>query len=161
MDDSLRRAALALREGEDRYRAIFDAAAESMVLRDAEFRIVDVNRAYEQMSGRQREDVLGRDVLTMSPLEMTAEVRRLHQRALAGETVTFESRARRRNGERFHIETRGVPIEHQGRPHVLYVGRDMTARYAVEKALRASEEQYRAVFNAAADALVLRDADFR
>jgi PAS domain S-box-containing protein len=161
MDDSLRRAALALRESEDRYRAIFNAAAESMVLRDADFRIVDVNPAYEQMSGRRREDVLGRDVLTMSPPEMNEEVRRLHQRALAGETVVFESRARRNNGERFHIETRGVPIEHEGRPHVLYVGRDMTARYAAEKSLRASEEQYRAVFNAVADALVLRDADFR
>ena len=161
MDDSLRRAALALRENEDRYRAIFNAAAESMVLRDADFRIVDVNPAYEQMSGRRRADVLGRDVLTMSPLEMNEEVRRLHRRALAGETVMFESRARRSNGERFHIETRGVPIEHEGRPHVLYVGRDMTARYAAEKSLRASEEQYRAVFNAVADALVLRDADFR
>jgi len=160
-DDSLLRAALELRASEDRYRAIFDAAADSMVLRDAEFRIVDVNPAYEAMSGRRREEVLGRDVLTMSPLEMNADVRRLHQRALAGETITYESRARRTNGERFHIETRGVPIEHQGRPHVLYVGRDMTARNAAEKALRASEEQYRAVFNAVADALVLRDADFR
>jgi len=151
----------ALRASEDRYRAIFEAAAESMVLRDADFRIVDVNPAYEQMSGRRREEVLGRDMLTMSPLKMNEEVRRLHLRALAGETVMFESRARRKSGERFHIETRGVPIEHQGRPHVLYVGRDMTARYAMEKALRESEEQYRAVFNAVADALVLRDADFR
>ncbi|OAI52369.1 hypothetical protein AYO46_05580 [Betaproteobacteria bacterium SCGC AG-212-J23] len=151
----------ALQASEDRYRAIFNAAADSMVLRDADFRIVDVNPAYEAMSGRRREEVLGRDVLTMSPLEMNAEVRLLHQRALAGETVTFESRARRKNGERFHIETRGVPIGYQGRPHVLYVGRDMTARYAAEKALRASEEQYRAVFNAVADALVLRDAEFR
>ena len=131
-DDSLLRAALELRASEDRYRAIFDAAADSMVLRDAEFRIVDVNPAYEAMSGRRREEVLGRDVLTMSPLEINAEVRRLHQRALAGETITYESRARRTNGERFHIETRGVPIEHQGRPHVLYVGRDMTARNAAE-----------------------------
>jgi PAS domain S-box-containing protein len=105
--------------------------------------------------------VLGRDVLTMSPLEMNDQVRALHRRALAGETVIFESRARRSNGERFHIETRGVPFEHGGRPHVLYVGRDITARYAAEKALRASEEQYRAVFNAVTDALVLRDASFR
>jgi len=146
---------------EERYRAIFDAAADAMVLRDAAFRIVDVNPAYEAMSQRRREEVLGRDVLTMSPLEMNDQVRALHRRALAGETVIFESRARRRNGERFHIETRGVPIEHNGQPHVLYVGRDITARYTAEKALRASEEQYRAVFNAVADALVLRDADFR
>jgi len=156
--EALRHAVVA---SEERYRAIFNAAVDCMVLRDATFRIVDVNPAYEAMSGRARDEVLGRDVLTMSPLEMNDYVRALHALALGGETVVFESRARRKNGERFHIETRGVPIEYGGSPHVLYVGRDITARYAAEKALRASEEQYRAIFNAAADAFVLRDADFR
>jgi PAS domain S-box-containing protein len=146
---------------EAQYRAIFNATADSMVLRDAEFRVVDVNPAYEAMSGRRREEVLGRSDLTMSPRALNEHVRGLHQRALAGDTVMFEARASRKSGERFDIETRGVPILHQGRPHVLYVGRDITARKSAEQALRASEEQYRAIFNATADALVLRDAQFR
>jgi PAS domain S-box-containing protein len=151
----------ALRASEGRYRAIFNAAADSMVLRDADFRVVDVNPAYEKMSGRPRAEALGRNDLTMSPPELTEHVRGLHARALAGEPVMFEARARRKNGERFDIETRGVPIEHEGRPHVLYIGRDITARKSAEQMLRTSEEQYRAIFNAATDALVLRDADFR
>ena len=146
---------------EARYRAIFNAAADSMVLRDADFRVVDVNPAYEKMSGRARSEAIGRSDLTMSSPELNAHVRALHARALAGEPVMFEALARRKNGERFDIETRGVPIEHEGRPHVLYIGRDITARKSAEHMLRASEEQYRAIFNAAADALVLRDADFR
>jgi PAS domain S-box-containing protein len=151
----------ALRASEGRYRAIFNAAADSMVLRDQNFRVVDVNPAYERMSGRPRAEALGRNDLTMSPPELTEHVRGLHARALAGEPVMFEARARRKNGERFDIETRGVPIEHEGRPHVLYIGRDITARKSAEEVLRASEEQYRAIFNAAVDALVLRDANFR
>ena len=151
----------ALRASESRYRAIFNAAADSMVLRDAEFRVVDVNPAYEAMSRRRREEALGRSDLTMSPPELTAYVRELHARAVAGEPVVFEARARRKDGEEFDIETRGVPILHEGKPHVLYIGRDITARKSAEQVLRASEEQYRAIFNAAADALVLRDADFR
>jgi PAS domain S-box-containing protein len=151
----------ALRASERRYRAIFNAAADSMVLRDAEFRVVDVNPAYEQMSGRPRAEALGRNDLTMSPPELTENVRRLHARALAGERVMFEALARRKDGSRFDIETRGVPIEHEGRPHVLYIGRDITARKGAERLLRSSEEQYRAIFNASTDALVLRDAEFR
>ena len=147
--------------GEARYRAIFNAVADSLVLRDADFQVVDVNPAYEKMSGRTRAEALGRSDLTMSPPELTERVRAMHARAIAGEPVMFEALARRKNGERFDIETRGVPIQHEGRPHVLYIGRDITARKSAELILRSSEEQYRAIFNAATDALVLRDAAFR
>jgi PAS domain S-box-containing protein len=151
------RAASEIERSEEQYRAIFNAVADSLVLRDAEFRVVDVNPAYERISGRPRAEAMGRSDLTMSPPELTAHVRELHKRALAGEPVVFEARARRKNGEQFDIETRGVPILHRGRPHVLYIGRDITARKLQEQVL----EQYRAIFNAAADALVLRDANFR
>ncbi|MDF3010642.1 MAG: histidine kinase [Burkholderiales bacterium] len=156
-----RSAEQALRASEEQYRAIFNASADSLVLRDADFRVVDVNPAYERMSGRSRAEAIGLTSLTMSPPELNEHVRKLHARALAGENVMFEARARRKNGERFNIETRGVPILHRGKPHVLYIGRDITARKTEEELLRASEEQYRAIFNAAADALVLRDAGFR
>ena len=153
-----KRAVEALRASEEQYRAIFNAAADSMVLRDEAFRVVDVNPAYERMSGRRRPEAIGRDGLTMSPPELNDHVKRLHARALAGEPVMFEARAARKDGTRFDIETRGVPIQHQGRPHVLYIGRDITARKTEEELLRASEEQYRAIFDAAADALVLWDS---
>ena len=67
----------------------------------------------------------------------------------------------RKDGTRFEVEVRVVPIQYRGRPHVLdMAGTSPSARLA-EEALRASEEQYRAIFNATADALVLRDAEFR
>jgi len=151
----------ALKASEEQYRAIFNASADSLVLRDAEFRVVDVNPAYEAMSGRSRQEALGRDGLTMSPPELNARVKALHARALAGEPVVFEALAARKDGSRFDIETRGVPILHQGRPHVLYIGRDITARKRAEEILRASEQQYRAIFDGSADALVLWDSELQ
>jgi PAS domain S-box-containing protein len=151
----------ALRASETQYRAIFNASADSLVLRDADFRVVDVNPAYETMSGRPRAEALGRNDLTMSPPELTAHVRQLHARALAGERVMFEALARRKDGSRFNIETRGVPILHRGQPHVLYIGRDITARKTEEELLRASEEQYRAIFDASEDALILWNSELQ
>ena len=150
-----------LRASEEQYRAIFNAAADSLILRDADYRVVDVNPAFLSASGRRREEVIGTSQLIVIPQTERERLFALHQRAIAGEPIQFEAPAVGPDGVTVQVELRGVPMAHQGRPHVLYIGRDITARKAQEQRLRTSEEQYRAIFNAAADALVLRDADFR
>jgi PAS domain S-box-containing protein len=150
-----------LRTSEEQYRAVFNAAADALVLRDGEFRIVDVNPAYEHMSGYARGEVVGLDRVVANPPEIESEMRALHARALAGETVTYETVRVSKDGRRRDVELRGVPIQFRGRPHVLYIGRDISERKRAEEELRASEEQYRSIFNAAADALVLRDDQAR
>jgi len=156
-----RRADRALRDSEEQYRAIFNASADALVLRAADFSIVDVNATYETMSGFRRSEVLGVNRVLANPPEVAATIRALHERALAGEAVSMDTELVRRDGKRYHLELRGVPIQHRGQPHVLYIGRDITQAKRAELALRASEEQYRAIFNASADALVLRDEAFR
>src|SRR4030095_14945501 len=59
-----RRAAEALRASDAQYRAMFDAASDSLVLRDADFRIVDVNPTFLEWSGSKREEVIGMARLT-------------------------------------------------------------------------------------------------
>ena len=150
-----------LRASEEQYRAIFNASADALVLRDADFRLVDVNPAYEAMSGKRRSEVIGQTALTVSARDVSAERLQLHAVALGGKPIHFETDGRRPDGTPFVLEVRGVPISYGGKPHVLYIGRDITEGKLAERALRASGEQYRAIFNATTDALVLRDADFR
>ncbi len=156
-----RRAEEALRASEQQYRAIFNASADALVLRDAQFRIVDVNATYERMSGWTRAEVLGLDHVVANPAEVAPTIRALHERALAGQAISLEVPLVRRDGTRYELELRGVPIQHRGQPHVLYMGRDITEQKRAEAALRTSEEQYRAIFNASADALVLWDSQYR
>jgi PAS domain S-box-containing protein len=151
----------ALQRSEAQYRGIFNASADALVLRDARFRIVDVNATYESMSGYARDEVLGVDRVLANPPATGAKIRQLHERALAGTPVALETELVRRDGLRYALELRGVPIEHRGEPHVLYIGRDITLAKRAQAALRDSEEQYRAIFNASADGLVLRDKDYR
>jgi PAS domain S-box-containing protein len=151
----------ALQRSEAQYRDIFNASADALVLRDARFRIVDVNATYETMSGYARHEVLGVDRVLANPPAVGSKIRELHELALAGTPIALETELVRRDGLRYALELRGVPIEHRGEPHVLYIGRDITLAKRAEAALRDSEEQYRAIFNASADGLVLRDADYR
>jgi PAS domain S-box-containing protein len=133
----------ALRLNEEQYRAIFNASADALVLRDAEFRIVDVNAAYAAMSGYAREEVLGADHVVANPREVDGEIKALHREALAGEPIQFEAEWVRKDGTRSAVEVRGVPIRHQGRPHVLYAGRDIATRRRAEAEREALEGQLR------------------
>ncbi|MCC6210396.1 MAG: PAS domain S-box protein [Burkholderiales bacterium] len=146
---------------ESQYRAIFNAVADALILRDAEYRVVDVNPAFLLATGKRREDVVGVDQLIVIPPAERERLFALHRRALAGEQIHVETKAVGPDGRTADVEVRGVPMTHRGRPHVLYIGRDVTERRLAERAQQASWEQYRAIFNATADSLVLRDEDFR
>jgi PAS domain S-box-containing protein len=159
--DAQKRIEEALRASEEQYRAIFNAAADALVLRDADARVVDVNPAFLQVSGFTREEVVNSDRWVFAVPEMRELGAEMHRRVIAGESVRFEIQAQHRNGARMDIEMRAVPIRYRGEPHALGMARDITAQKRAEEALRASEEQYKAVFNGAADALVVRDEDGR
>jgi PAS domain S-box-containing protein len=133
----------ALRASEAQYRAIFDATADALVLRDTEFRIVDVNAAYCAMSGYGREEVLGADHVVANPRTIDGHIKTLHRRALAGEPIQFEAEWVRKDGTRSEVEVRGLPIQHRERPHVLYIGRDIAARKRAEAERSALEAQLR------------------
>ena len=138
-----KRAEQALRDSEEQYRAIFNASADALVLRDAAFRIVDVNATYEAMSGFSRDMVLGIDRVIANPPEVADRIRVLHARALAGAPIALETTLVRRDGTRYDLELRGVPIQHRGAPHVLYMGRDVTAQKQEEEKRHELESQLR------------------
>ena len=140
-----------------------------MVLWNAQYEVVDVNDAFLRQYGYTRE---------------RGDRPRLSGRAAAARTwpsastwcaarsparhATKVARAFRKDGSSFAVELRVIPFRHRGEPHVLAIARDITERQraiaerqVAEAALRDSEEQYRAIFNASADGLLLRDRDFR
>jgi PAS domain S-box-containing protein len=146
---------------EQQYRAIFDGSADAMVLWDRALRIVDVNAAFVAMYGFARDEVVGTRFGELLP-KVDVEPRLLRLRhALDGEEQQLEIAANHKDGSCFEVELRYLPIQHMGAPHVLAIARDITQRKAAEAALRDSEAQYRGIFNASADALVLWDSERR
>ncbi|HEX5692573.1 MAG TPA: M20/M25/M40 family metallo-hydrolase, partial [Roseiflexaceae bacterium] len=74
---------------------------------------------------------LVRNALDTALAQLHERVRRYA--ALAGEPIALEAPFLRRDGARYEIELRGVPIQHRGEPHVLYIGRDITQAKRAER----------------------------
>ncbi|MGE0387698.1 MAG: EAL domain-containing protein [Gammaproteobacteria bacterium] len=114
--------------------------------RDGSYPLVYVNRAFQEITGYRREEVLGRDCRFLQGPDMDQpgldEIR-----AALGENrdVRVLLRNYRKDGSRFWNELSIYPIRTDGDPPRFYVGvqRDMTANVVHEEAARAAAERER------------------
>lgn len=135
------RAESALRESEERYRAIFNAVSDAVFLHDVETgQILDANDAMLRMYAfASKDDALRwslEDLCAGSEAYNIDEALRKIRLAAAGRPQVFEWLAKKRTGETFWVEAalRVSPIS--GRNRVLAVVRDITERKKTEKIMR-------------------------
>jgi PAS domain S-box-containing protein len=139
-----KRAEEELRATETRFRTIVDHAADALFVQDLEQqRIVDVNRRACESLGYSREELLGKPLLDFDAGISRAVWGGLRDRIGAGETVTFESCHRRKDGTLFAVEVSVSPFVQDSCRLVLAVARDITERKKAEEVVRQSEQQLR------------------
>ncbi|MFL6798723.1 MAG: PAS domain S-box protein [Xanthobacteraceae bacterium] len=145
-----------LRANEARFRTFVDHATDSFFLLDGELMVLDVNRQGCASLGYSREELIGMHPWNFDSGLDEAAIQRLRQRILAGETVTFETRHRRKDGTTFPVEVRVSQFEQDGR-RLLCLARDVIERKRGEDELRASEARFRSFVDHATDGFFLFD----
>jgi len=157
-----KRSAEALRVSEASYREIFDASEDAIFVHDIDSgAIVDVNLRACSTFGYTREEFRRIEVGVLGSGERPytqKDALALIGRAAAGEELTIEWHGKRKDGTLFWHEVYVKRVTIGGNDRVLALARDITDRKKAEEALRASEEQYRAMFNASIDGLALCNA---
>lgn len=140
-----------LRHREEELKLITDTipALISYIDRDLRYRFNNV--AYEKWFGHAREEVYGRHMNEVLGEKAFLAIRPYAERALAGETVRFETWADYHDGGRRYIDATYVPRRAaNGEADGFFVlVSDLTTRKEVEDALRGSEERYRHIFETA------------
>lgn len=131
-----KRAEEELRESEERFKHLAEAAFEAIVIVENGI-IVDANSAFCRMYGYERGEVIGK-----SALEFTApDARELVQKMISnGREGIYQSRGLRRNGTIFPTEILGRSIPYHGRTARVAAIRDITERKQYEQQI---EEQKR------------------
>ncbi len=152
----------ALRVSEASYRAIFDAAEDAIFVIGIETAaIVDANpracAAFGYSRAEFRQIDLGQLGSGVYPHNQQGAME-LFARAVSGEQLRVEWHGKYKGGELRWQEVFGKRVTIGGRDRILALARDITDRKMAEEALRASEEQYRSMFNASIDGLALWNA---
>jgi PAS domain S-box-containing protein len=132
------RAEEALRESEERYRAIFSQATAGIVRKDSAGRLIFVNQAFCNMLGVTEMELLGRIMWELTHEEDAEENKRLYNRLMAeGTPFQLEKRLIRQDGSTLWVNVSVSPLMGEsGRPQsAVSVYVDVTRRKQAENRL--------------------------
>lgn len=166
-----KKAEVAIRESEEKFRSIFENANDVIVFVDKKGRILEVNKKIEAMLGYKRDKIIGKNFakLGVFGLKDAPRILKLFKDAVKKGWVleTDESKAlnimelkiKRKNGDIALVEASTTAVRKNGKLEgFLSIIRDVTERKRLEEALQKSEEYYRGLMENAADAIfVLND----
>ena len=141
-----------LTESEEHLRRVLDNLSAFAGVLAPDGTVLQANRAPLQASGLTDADVIGKKVWECywwnHSAELQDQVRDVVRRAAQGETFRFDMKVRMPGDTRMWIDFQLVPLrDASGRiTHLVPSAMDITSRKAAEKALKASERRYRALF---------------
>jgi PAS domain S-box-containing protein len=151
----------ALRQSEDRFRVLIEAAPVGICVMTAQGHFAAVNDAYCALTGYAREELLAGAVGDLHPPEeREAHLAQLQARFAAGSSDPVEFTLLTKQGERRTVLGRGVTVlGPSGQRQRLGFVVDISARKAMEEELRASEARFRALTEHSSDVTYIVDAD--
>lgn len=157
-----KRAEEEIKEREEFLAAIVENIPDVMIVKDAEdLRIIRVNKAAEDLLGRPRKDLVGRNACEFFEKGL-AEALMENDRAVLREGVprdTPEETIHLKHGAERICHVKSIPIfDKTGKPqYLLTIWEDITERKRGERALEESEKRYRLLFNSIDDALFVHE----
>jgi len=139
-----KRAEDALRESEERYRAIFNQAADSIVLVDGETGdLVEFNEKTYENLGYTREEFKKLKIPDFEAIEFAEEVAKHIKKIIRKGSDVFETKHRTKGGEMRNILVSSRAISIEGRDFVQSIWSDITERKLAEEEIKNSQLQLR------------------
>ena len=131
-----------LRESEERFRLLADAAAEGVLIADGE-RIVDCNEQFSRMFGYSTAEMIG---MSYSDFTTTESLDQIRKRRLAGKAGRQRLTGRRRDGSTFPAEASTRVVRYRGKTLRVSAVQDLTEqRRAQEEIWKLNEDLERRV----------------
>ncbi|MDP7081325.1 MAG: PAS domain S-box protein [Candidatus Undinarchaeales archaeon] len=152
-----KKAEQAIKASEEKYRTLVETSTDAVLLETLNGNIIDCNVTACEMFGYSKVELRGMNAIDLVPDDVAGTLPRTIRKQLKKEGLFIGSSGRRKDGTEFPTEVSFRVASVGGQRLVHAYVRDITERTRSEKALRESEERYRAIFDQAADSIVLID----
>ena len=156
-----KRAEEAMRESEERYLSVMEAAPDPIIVYDIDGMVTYLNPAFTGTFGWTMEESLGHRTYSV-PEEDVSETKDAIERVFRGETIrSLATRRLTKDGGILDVQlSASMFMGRDGKPAGrIMILRDVTAREKMAAALRESEERYRSLFEESIDAICIAGAD--
>ena len=147
-----------LRASQERYRALVELSPDAiLVIQDARFVFAN-QQAMRLIGAEDLEQLTSRPAVDFVPPPIRKPLTERYKIDPGARLPYIEGHLVRADDQRrIPIETAAAGIEYEGRPAVMVVVRDITARYETEQAMWAAEQRFAAAFHEAPIAMLLID----
>ncbi len=146
----------ALIESEERYRTLFEQAADGILVENAEGYIIDLNNSMTKITGYEKEDLFGKKIDILFDTSDQHVVSGRYEQLKSGTNVINEYKIIRKDHTIIEVEMNAKQLA-DGRFRLVF--RDITKRKKSEQALKESEQKYRTLFETATDAIFMMNKD--
>jgi len=134
-----------------------DSAGDAILFTNSKGNILYANQTARQSLGYSEDELLRKTINEITTSGMNAAWGRdcSWKSAVPGQSMTFQSRYRHRDGHVFPVEVKSTIMDFESETFNCKVVRDITDRLRVEEALRYSEERFRIISDTSPVALLI------
>lgn len=142
----------ALRLSEERFKILFDASPLSIILEDLNGTILEVNQAFCREFKWEKNDLIGKSILTVVPKDFHQQVPRNIQLIIENKVLQSRVESLTSDNELRIAELIETLVDlPDGRQGILSISKNITEQVLAEKTLRESESRNRAMLTAIPD----------
>ncbi|OGJ21308.1 hypothetical protein A3K73_05645 [Candidatus Pacearchaeota archaeon RBG_13_36_9] len=150
-----------LKESEEKYKVIFDEAAEGIIVADAEKKnFISANKKIQEMLKYSEKEILELGITGIHPKKDLPLVIEKFKEQREGKITTAENLpVLRKDGKVIYCDITSSQVMIRGKKIMLGFFRDITERKKAEKELKESEEKYRLLVENIPQKIFLKDSN--
>ena len=157
-----RQAEDALKESEEKYRALMNDAGDAILLADTEGNLVEVNTKAEKLLGYTKKEILNMHFTQIHPKEELDRTIGAFKEIVPKKSVFLSDGViLRKDGKTVPVDITGSAIKYKDKVLVQGIFRDITERKRAEKSLKMVLKEWEDTFNAISDGVWILDPEGR